>query len=242
MTWFFKNGARRREETLSAYIDGRLAPSERAKVQRLLESSAEWRQEFEMLQAAIARVRAAPRVQARRSFALTPEMAGARTQATRQPAAFLRPVMSLATAAASVVLAVSLAGGAGLFGTAPQAVTTSGSSASDQFAAPTAQPPAAGAPAAAPAPQAQLKAARSAESTQDSAATPTATTAFTYGTTERTMAQEGPAGPGGPATLSVTTRNSGPPPWTAMAIASGAAATLFGITTFWMFRRARRMP
>lgn len=237
MTWFFNNGARLREETLSTYIDGHLAPGERAKVQRLLDASPEWRQDLALLQAAIARVRAAPRVQARRSFALTPEMAGPHRAAPRQPTAFLRLAMSLATAAAWVVLAVSLAGGAGLFGATPQAVTTTGGAAADQFSGPTASPPAAGgsAPAGAPAPQTQLK---SAESAPDSAETPTPPTGFLYGAGERTASQ-GPPAAEGPMEIA---RKPGHSPWPALAIASGIAAPLFSSTTFWMFRRSRRMP
>lgn len=114
MTWFLKNKARQREELLSAHVDGRLTPKERAEVQRMLDASPEWRRDLERLQATIASLREMPRLQASRSFTLTRDMLSAPVQ--KEPLRALRLAMSFATGTAALLLAVSLAGGAGFFG------------------------------------------------------------------------------------------------------------------------------
>lgn len=111
MSWFTKHTARRRDELLSAYMDGQLSSRERAEVERRLAESPAWRSELESLRAMVALVRQAPRVQPRRSFALAPDMVRSETprRKSRPP---VRPIMSVVTAAAALFLAFSVTGGA----------------------------------------------------------------------------------------------------------------------------------
>lgn len=76
---FMRNAREKRQEQLSAYLDGILSPAERVKVEALLARSVDARRDLDTLRATVALLRAAPRAAAPRSFALTPAM-------VRQPA------------------------------------------------------------------------------------------------------------------------------------------------------------
>ena len=109
----FRSKKTRREELFSAGIDGRLTAKEQAGLERILQASAEAREEFESLRSAVALVRQVPKAAPRRSFALTPELVGtAARPSSRGP----WTLMPLATALATAFLAFSIVGGmTGLF-------------------------------------------------------------------------------------------------------------------------------
>ena len=110
--FFFKSVNQRRRELLSAYIDGRLSPKEQALAERVLQRSERARRELAELRAAVEILKQAPRVEAPRSFALTPEMVERAPETPWWP----RQLIPVATAAASVFLVFTLvSGGVGLF-------------------------------------------------------------------------------------------------------------------------------
>ncbi|MEE9285083.1 MAG: hypothetical protein V3V35_05060 [Dehalococcoidia bacterium] len=100
----------RRQELLSAYLDERLGPGERAEAERLLEQSEDARRELESLRATVALVRQAPVARPRRSFVLTPEMVA--VERPRQAGGWRRVAVPVAAATAVLFLGFSLAGGA----------------------------------------------------------------------------------------------------------------------------------
>ncbi len=72
-------------ELLSAYIDGELSATERANIERRLQSDAIWQQEYEALRTTTQLVRNLPTLQAPRDFTLTPQMAQAARRITPLP-------------------------------------------------------------------------------------------------------------------------------------------------------------
>jgi anti-sigma factor RsiW len=244
MTWFPKSEVRRRTEVLSAYIDGRLPAKEKAEVERLVSTSIEWRRDLDQLQAAVHALREAPSPQPRRSYALTPEMTRGRLPATRE-SRLLRPLMSMATATAAVLLAVSIAGGSGLFGTgspAREAAGTPGAgTAMDKLSAPS--PAADGAPAPAAAPESPPTALRVSGAPEGTASPVAQATAEAYSTGEDL--QFGPGGAGG-AQPAANSGPAGPLPveagqdrslWAALTVLSGVLTALFGYTTYRLHRK-----
>ncbi len=217
MARFFKGPVARRQERLSAYIDGRLSPGEREEVERQLARSDEARRELESLQATVRLVRMTPRAQVRRSFALSAAMVEARAEAPSR--GLQRSAASLATAAAALFLAFSLVGGSlDLFG---RDALPAGGGEDDAVIEQAA-------PQAAPAPQ---------------AAAAEAPKAADGGATERSLAAGAeapvvaePEAVTEPLALATPARRF---PWLALEIAAGALLALAMTTTFWLYRRSR---
>ena len=118
------NRHNRLREDLSAYIDGRLSAREAAAVESHLASCGTCPAELEGLRLASQALRGLPAVEAPRSFALTPEMAGmpSRKRVTSYPA--LNAGMRLSAAGLAVALAAVMFvdfGGSG--GTQDEAAT-----------------------------------------------------------------------------------------------------------------------
>lgn len=101
-----KTAAERREEMLSAYIDGELSPRERADLERALARDATLRAELEDLRQVVGVMKAAPRVPLPRSFTLDPAVYGR----ARQPWLQLYPALRAATVLATVVFVFLFAG------------------------------------------------------------------------------------------------------------------------------------
>ncbi len=72
-------------ELLSAYIDGELSATERANIERRLESDIVWQQEYEALRTTAQLVRDLPTLKAPRNFTLTPQMAQTARRITPLP-------------------------------------------------------------------------------------------------------------------------------------------------------------
>lgn len=115
-----------RREDLSAYLDDRLAPSERARVEEHVDACGRCRQELEELRAVVRALRGLSDVPARRSFRLSP----AQVQAARAPA---RPTWTYAygplgatAAAAAILFAVLLGGDLLTLGGGEEAITPEG--------------------------------------------------------------------------------------------------------------------
>lgn len=257
MFWSRNTSAKQRQELLSAYIDNRLSEKELALMRRELERSAEWRADLEALRATIVRVQASPRVLPGRSFALTPSMV--RTQPEKSVRSPLRPIMTFATAAAAMFLAVSVAGGAGLFGKSqPQISPPDGlrSAATVEQAAGDAEvgPAKAAtrdsqfAPAATPSPSSMAPALSAAQATVSSQ--PTATVAPPAPTAppapSSTNAVRGPPAPSGPAGGSgpvgaaehaAAPESSSDMPWLAFQMALGAATVIMAGYTLWLYQK-----
>jgi hypothetical protein len=103
-------------EALSAYLDGRLSPRERARLEARLQASADLRTALDELRRTRAVLRAAGKVRAPRSFTLTPAMLG---EVSRTSPAFglfsaMRLTAVLATALFLLVLVGDLLSGVGL--------------------------------------------------------------------------------------------------------------------------------
>lgn len=113
-----KTAAERREEMLSAYLDGELSPRERADLEHTLTRDAELRAELEELHQVVGLMKAVPPAPLPRSFALDPAVYGR----VRQPWLQLYPALRAATVLATAVLVflfagdlfLNLSGGAGL--------------------------------------------------------------------------------------------------------------------------------
>jgi hypothetical protein len=101
-----RTAAERREETLSAYIDGELSSRERANLERALTRDATLRAELEELRQVVGLMKAVPRAPLPRSFTLDPAVYGRARQAWLQ----LYPVLRTATVLATVVLVFLFAG------------------------------------------------------------------------------------------------------------------------------------
>jgi hypothetical protein len=164
-------------ETLSSYLDGRLSPSEAARLEKRLASDAGLRAALQDLRETRAVLRRLPQRRAPRSFRLTPKMAGIRPP---EPRAY--PAFRLATALATFLFLAAVAVNAvtpfaaGRLTAAPAPAYGfggGGGGAPDTFA--TSAPPMAAAPAATEAPPAQPLAAPTgtAEATMLAQAAPT---------------------------------------------------------------------
>ena len=90
---------------LSTYLDGRTSGAERALVERHLKSCVECERNLATLQATVAAVRTMPHVRAPRSFALPHSMAK-----QSRPAPWLYPMLRTATAIATFLFVVVVAG------------------------------------------------------------------------------------------------------------------------------------
>jgi hypothetical protein len=93
------------EALLSPYLDGRVTPAERALVERHLPACSECSHSLATLRATVTAVREMPRVRAPRSFTLSRSMA---QQPQTNP--WLAPVLRAATAVATLLLVITVAG------------------------------------------------------------------------------------------------------------------------------------
>jgi hypothetical protein len=261
MLRLFRTSKARRRELLSAYLDGRLTPSDQAEAERLLARSEDARRELESLRATVALLRQAPAVEPRRSFTLTPEMAARTSRAQGQAAGWLR-WGPYATAAAALFLAFALAGGATDLFEHEAAMPEQGVAARDALQAPPSATLAAPAPQAPPLP---FRAAGTPEPTGTPPAPGIAAAAGPAG--ERGPA--GPAGPAGPQGATGQQDNALMPgqslapeagalsqdkaiapvpaaedgrsfPWLALQAAAGALTGVAIAATLWQYRRRRR--
>src|SRR5512146_1569198 len=90
-------------ELLSAYLDGRLSPSEAARLEARLSTDKNLKTTLEGLRETRALLRQLPRRRAPRNFRLTPQMAG-----IRPPAPRAYPVFRLATALVALLFVVAV--------------------------------------------------------------------------------------------------------------------------------------
>lgn len=97
-----------RPEDLSAYLDGRLAPPERRRVEEHLAACARCRQELEELRTVVRALRGLSQVPAPRSFRLSPAQVEAARPAARPAWAY--GALGTATAAATILFVVLLSG------------------------------------------------------------------------------------------------------------------------------------
>jgi hypothetical protein len=93
-------------ETISAYLDGQLAPARVTALDAHIASCENCRDELERLRELRATLRAMPVAEAPRSFRLTPSQAGARAAIPAPPPMLMRAMPAL-TAAALVVFAIT---------------------------------------------------------------------------------------------------------------------------------------
>lgn len=92
-------------ETLSAYLDGALSPTEKQRLEARLQTSPELQQILHELRITRALLRSVPRRRAPRNFTLTPQMAGIHRQ---QRPAWLVPMFSMSSALATLLLVITL--------------------------------------------------------------------------------------------------------------------------------------
>ncbi len=124
-----KSEAERRDELLSAYLDGELGERERERVEARLSEDADLREELQALSYVATVVRELPRVSAPRNFILSESMVSrqATAPAPKPRRAWAAPLLTAATAVSSLLFAVVLAGqliipGLTHFAAAPEAV------------------------------------------------------------------------------------------------------------------------
>ncbi|MBI3743709.1 MAG: zf-HC2 domain-containing protein [Chloroflexi bacterium] len=247
MFGLFRKRKDRRQELLSAYLDGRLSHAERAAVERLLAESDDGRRELEALRQTVAMLRQLPRVQPTRSFTLTPAMADARPP---RPASsgWVRLALPVAASAAAMFLVFTLAGGAfGLFDREHSAASAPSSAPSAIQPSPTQQPVGAAVPAG-PAGPAGVTGAKSTDSGSSlvpaaprSLAATQATATSPAATPVPPLAEATPAGKDIPGTVMVepiATRTDRFP-WLPLQITAGALTGLCLTATLWQFQRAR---
>jgi anti-sigma factor RsiW len=101
-----KMTAQRREEALSAYLDGELSQRERAEVEGALARDPTLRAELEEMRQVVGLMKAVPQVPLPRSFTLDPAVYGR----TRQPWLQLYPALRTATVLATLVFVFLFAG------------------------------------------------------------------------------------------------------------------------------------
>lgn len=236
-------------ELLSAYLDGRLSPSEAARLEGRISSDPNLKATLEDLRETRGLLRRLPQRKAPRNFRLTPKMVGIRPP---EPRAY--PAFRLATALAAFLLLASVAlnaftpfaaqrlaaapapiygmGGGGGGGGAPESSTDAvGGGGSGQF---TEVPPAATEaplqqPFAAAAPTATLEGTAAAESAT-SQALQTEDTARASGAAPETQANKiGPIQPGSP----LATNQPVPIPW----IIGFAVVMIVCAVAAWLLRR-----
>jgi anti-sigma factor RsiW len=107
--WFLngkKTVVERREETLSAYIDGELSPRERADLERALAKDPALRDELAALRQVVGVMHEVPQVRVPRSFTLDPAVYGR----AKQPWLQFYPMLRAATVLATVALVFLFAG------------------------------------------------------------------------------------------------------------------------------------
>jgi hypothetical protein len=113
-----KTAAEQRVEQLSAYIDGELAPRERAAVERALAADPALRTELQELRQVVGMMKEVPQVPLRRSFTLDPAVYGRAQRSVLRLYPVLRTATVLATVALIFLFAgdlfVGLRGGAGM--------------------------------------------------------------------------------------------------------------------------------
>lgn len=97
-----------RREDLSSYLDGRLAPPERARVEEHLVACGRCRQELEELRTVVRALRGLSQVPVPRSFRLSPAQVEAAPAAARPTWAY--GALGAASAAATIIFAVLLSG------------------------------------------------------------------------------------------------------------------------------------
>ncbi|MGB6836109.1 MAG: zf-HC2 domain-containing protein, partial [Dehalococcoidia bacterium] len=97
-----------RREDLSAYLDGRLAPPERARVEEHLAACGRCRQELEELRTVVRALRGLSQVPVPRSFRLSPAQVETARPAARPTWAY--GALGAASAAATIIFAVLLSG------------------------------------------------------------------------------------------------------------------------------------
>lgn len=197
MPLFRKRADERRQELLSAYLDGRVSESERAEVERLLEKSPEARKELQTLRATIAMLKETPVLKPRRSFAIQPSMVQERPK-TPSTMGKLQWAVPVAAGAAVLFLTFSLVGGSiGLF----EGGGTPTSEDGQQFAAGAPQTSESASPPAATAPP-RIAFAPTASAPPPAGTFAPAPTPAPFGTpapTRTAIAPTGAAGPAGPA-------------------------------------------
>ncbi|MBM3939325.1 MAG: hypothetical protein FJ318_00235 [SAR202 cluster bacterium] len=103
----FSNKTERDRELLNEYLDNRLSAEQAARLEARLRDDGPLRAELAELRRVRDVLRAQPSVEPRRSFAITPQMAGPHARPTRQRAEspFTARALQLATAATAVLLA-----------------------------------------------------------------------------------------------------------------------------------------
>lgn len=109
MTWLRHRGPHARQEILSSYLDGRLRPREREKLEGHLTACSTCREELESLRATISLLRVLPSVAPSRSFAVSEAQAGVQP-APRPWGRWQERLAPLAAGIASVLLVVVVAG------------------------------------------------------------------------------------------------------------------------------------
>jgi hypothetical protein len=102
---WFKSVAERRQEQLSAYVDGQLSPRERQRFERELADDAVLRQELEQQQIIKSQLSRLPRRRAPRNFTLDPSLYG---RPRPQTATWLYPAARTATALAAFFFVLAL--------------------------------------------------------------------------------------------------------------------------------------
>ena len=107
----FQSFQDRDAELLSAYLDDQLSPTERAQLERRLQTDSHLRSTLNGIRLVKTRLTDLPKVKPPRNFTLTPQMAG---RPTRSPSPLI-PALNWATALAAALFAVFI--GADLLGT-----------------------------------------------------------------------------------------------------------------------------
>ncbi|MEA3375702.1 MAG: zf-HC2 domain-containing protein [Chloroflexota bacterium] len=122
-----KSEQQRRDELLSAYLDGELSEREREQLETRLSEDPALRAELRALHQTMSLVRELPRASAPRNFILTESMVRGRepAHAPEPRLAWAAPILTAATAVVSLLFAVVLAGdlllpGVGGFASAPE--------------------------------------------------------------------------------------------------------------------------
>ena len=105
----------RRDELLSAYVDGELSDEEHRALEARLSRDSELRAELRAMERTVSLMRALPEVEAPRNFILTPSMAGQhaaeqRTETRLRRPIWVAPLLTLATTVVSLLFAVVLVG------------------------------------------------------------------------------------------------------------------------------------
>jgi anti-sigma factor RsiW len=107
---FFRNlgqpAEEKQQETLSAYLDGELSPSESARLEETLARDSVLQQDLREMQSWQQEMRAMPKRRAPRNFTLDPARYG---RPQRQPLAGAYPLLRGATAVAALMLIIALA-------------------------------------------------------------------------------------------------------------------------------------